>query len=56
MPGGFPITIAFLDKGNNTRTQLDRMRLAHGRSPSMGQVNHKSQTLRILNQENCKTF
>jgi hypothetical protein len=47
MSGGCPVTIAFLDKRNNTRTQLDRMRLAHGGSPSMGKWNHKSADLGI---------
>jgi hypothetical protein len=50
MPGGFAVSIAFLDKRNNTRTQLDRMRLAHGGSPSMGKLNHRSIILRTLNQ------
>ncbi|TCM48419.1 hypothetical protein C8J36_114120 [Rhizobium sp. PP-F2F-G48] len=56
MPGSFPVTIAFLDKRNNTRTQLNWMRLAHGRSPSMAPVNHKSATWKILNQEKRNTL
>lgn len=56
MPGSFPVTIAFLDKCNNTRTQLNRMRLAHGRPPSMGPVNHKSATWKIMKQENRNTL
>jgi hypothetical protein len=36
MPGGFPMAIAFFHKRNHTHTQLDRMRFAHGGSPSMG--------------------
>jgi hypothetical protein len=47
MSGGFPVTIAFLDKRNNTRTQLERMRLAHGGSSSMPKWNHKSADLGI---------
>ncbi|MCZ4291908.1 hypothetical protein [Hoeflea alexandrii] len=42
MPSRFPMAVAFFYKSNDTRTQLDRMRLAHGGSPSMAKVNHKS--------------
>jgi hypothetical protein len=47
MPGGFPVTIAFLDKRNDTPTQLDRMQLAHGGSHSIGKWNRKSADLGI---------
>jgi hypothetical protein len=49
MPSRFTMAVAFLDKRNDTRTQLYRMRLAHGRSPSMSKVNHKSVSNGILN-------
>jgi hypothetical protein len=49
MPSRFPMAIAFLDKRNDTRTQLYRMRLAHGRSPSMSTMNHNSLSEGILN-------
>jgi hypothetical protein len=49
MPGSLPIAVAFLHKRNDTRTQLDRKRLAHGGSPSMAKVNHKSTKCGILN-------
>jgi hypothetical protein len=42
MPSRFPVAVALLHKRNDTLTQLDRMRLAHGDSPSMRRVNHKS--------------
>ncbi|WP_417427283.1 hypothetical protein, partial [Hoeflea sp.] len=42
IPGRLPMAVAFFYKPNDTRTQFDRMRLAHGGSPSMGKVNHKS--------------
>jgi hypothetical protein len=42
MPSRLPVTISLINKRNDTLTQLDRMRLAHGVSPSMGTVNHKS--------------
>ncbi|MBU4551391.1 MAG: type II toxin-antitoxin system HicB family antitoxin, partial [Hoeflea sp.] len=45
--------VAFLYKPNDTRTQLDRMRLAHGGSPSMGKVNHKSISQGIPNLKSC---
>lgn len=37
MPRCLSITIAVIHKRNDTLTQLDRMRLARGASPSMGQ-------------------
>lgn len=49
MPGGFPVAIAFIHKRNDTLTQLHRMRLAHGASPSMRTVNHRSSKTGILN-------
>jgi hypothetical protein len=36
MPGGFTMAVAFFHKRNHTHTQLHRMRLTHGDSPSMG--------------------
>tara|TARA_R110002049_G_scaffold218300_1_gene389750 strand:+ start:199 stop:402 length:204 start_codon:yes stop_codon:yes gene_type:complete len=45
--------LPYFYKPNNTRTQLDRMRLAHGGSPSMGKVNHRSRRLGILNFKDC---
>ncbi|MDP2732746.1 MAG: hypothetical protein Q8O63_06505 [Hoeflea sp.] len=53
MPSRLPMAVAFLYKPNDTRTQLDRMRLAHGGSPSMGKVNHKSTTQGIPNLKSC---
>jgi len=53
MPGCLPMTVAFFYKPNDTRTQLDRMRLAHGGSPSMGKLNHKSRSLGIPNLKSC---
>jgi hypothetical protein len=50
VPGSLSMAVAFFNKRNHTRTQLDRMRLAHGSSPSMGKVNHKSGKNGILNQ------
>jgi len=49
MPGGFPIAIAFIHKRDDTLTQLQRMRLAHGASPSMRTGNHRSSKTGILN-------
>jgi len=49
MPGGLTVSVTFFHKRNDTRTQLDRMRLAHGGSPSMAQVNHKLSAREILN-------
>lgn len=42
MPRGFPVTVALIHTRNDTLTQFDRMRLAHGASPFIGKVNHKS--------------
>ncbi|MCY0146864.1 hypothetical protein OEG84_03815 [Hoeflea sp. G2-23] len=42
MPSSLSMAVAFFYKPNDTRTQLDRMRFAHGGSPSMGKLNHKS--------------
>lgn len=56
MPGRLPMTVAFIYKPNDTRTQLDRMRLAHGGSPSMGKVNHKSTSQGIPNLKSCDTL
>jgi hypothetical protein len=53
MPSCLPMAVAFFHKPNDTRTQLNRMRLAHGGSPSMGKVNHKSITQGILNLKFC---
>jgi hypothetical protein len=50
VPGSLSMAVAFFNKRNHTRTQLDRMRLAHGSSPSIGKVNHKSGKNGILNQ------
>jgi hypothetical protein len=49
MPSGFTIAMPFIHKRNDTLTQLDRMRLAHGASPSMGKKNHGSADLEIPN-------
>jgi hypothetical protein len=49
MPRRFPVAIAFIHKRDDTLTQLDRMRLAHDASPSMGKVNHKSDKMKIPN-------
>lgn len=51
MSGGFPVTIAFLDKRNNTRTQFNRMRLAHGDSPFHRQMESQVSHFGNLNQE-----
>lgn len=56
MPGRLPMTVAFFYKPNDTRTQLDWMRLAHGGSPSMGKVNHKSISQGIPNLKSCDTL
>ena len=56
MPGGFPVAVAFFNKRNDTRTQLDRMRLAHGGSPSRGEVNHASAQTGIPNPVSCETL
>lgn len=53
MPSRLPMAVAFFYKPNDTRTQLDRMRLAHGGSPSMGKVNHKSVSQGILKLKCC---
>jgi hypothetical protein len=42
MPRCFSISTAVIHKRNDTLTQLDRMRLAHGASSSMATVNHRS--------------
>ncbi|GAA5544051.1 hypothetical protein Brsp02_04693 [Brucella sp. NBRC 113783] len=52
MPSGFPVTIALIHKRNDTLTQLNWMRLAHGASPSMRQVNHRSSQTGIPNPVN----
>lgn len=41
-PGRLPMAVAFFYIHSDTRTQLHRMRLAHGGSPSMDKVNDKS--------------
>jgi len=56
MPGRLPMAVAFLYKPNDTHTQLDRMRLAHGGSPSMDKVNHKSISQGIPNLKSCDTL
>ncbi|MBB3980344.1 hypothetical protein GGQ64_005598 [Rhizobium azooxidifex] len=54
MPGSLPVAVTLFHKRNDTRTQLDRMRLAHGGSPSMGKVNHKANECGILNPVSCE--
>jgi len=49
MPSGFTVAMPFIHKRNDTLTQLDRMRLAHGVAPSMGKKNHGSTDLEIPN-------
>jgi hypothetical protein len=56
MPGCLPMAVAFLYKPNDTRTQFDRMRLAHGGSPSIGKVNHRSACMGIPNLNSCDTL
>ncbi len=56
VPRRFSMTIAVIHKRNDTLTQLDRMRLAHGASPSMGRVNHRSRQTEILNPVSCDTL
>jgi len=56
MPSRLPMAVAFFYKPNDTRTQLDRMRLAHGGSPSMGKLNHKSISKGIPNLKSCDTL
>jgi len=50
------MTVAFFYKPNDTRTQLDRMWLANGGSPSMGKVNHKSISQGIPKLKSCDTL
>jgi hypothetical protein len=56
MPSRFAIAMSFIHKGNDTLTQLDGMRLAHGASPSMSKVNHRSGQMGILNPVSCDTL
>jgi hypothetical protein len=56
MPSRLTMAVAFFYKPNDTRTQLNRMRLTHGGSPSMGRVNHKSFRPGIPNLKSCDTL
>jgi hypothetical protein len=56
MPSCLPMAVAFFYKPNDTRTQFDRMRFAHGGSPSIGKVNHKSISPEIPNLNSCDTL
>jgi len=56
MSSGLSVTLALLNKRYNARTQVDRMQLAHGRSPSLNQVNHKPAALKISNPVNSNPF
>jgi hypothetical protein len=56
MPRSLPMTVALIYKRNDTLTQLNRMRLAHGASPSMGRVNHRSPQTGTLNPVSCDTL
>ncbi|WP_235915132.1 hypothetical protein [Brucella anthropi] len=56
MPNGFTVAMPLIHKRNNTLTQLYRMRLAHGASPSMGKVKHTSSQTGIMNPVNGDTL
>ncbi len=56
MPRRFPIAVAFVHKRNDTPTQLYRMRLAHGGSPSIAKEKHKSDQTVTTNPVNRDTL